>query len=372
MRPFIYAIFIYASALTAGPSEPVSFSWIGPLTGGASILGIDSERAISLALDEYNRERGNLPEITLKSLDDTYDEKKTVDAFDKLVKENPPNVMFLTTYNSMFSVGRKALTNDILVVNSLDNDRTLSRIGGHIILVAKKTEQLSDVLHKAMRKDRINRAAVLYFNGDRFMPTVAEELRHLREESRTSTTMLPYSGPQVDFESLFTKIDSFSTLDGVVLLGYGETERAIKGIRKQNKTMKLYGVNTALALTKDSSIHPLIEGMRIAHLTELDTDMERSKPFLEAFSQKFGGPPQISWLAFQAYDAATLVLTGFREVYRTGITRKELGRSLSKVIKAMQIFRGVSGTFRVGVDGSTDGIRFHLYQIKNGKPQRVE
>lgn len=345
----------------------VKIAWIGPLSGNAIILGQDNYLAIEMAIDDFNT-KNKSPKIELKKYDDKYNTKISKKIYRDIQSSYKPHIIFLSTYEAMIQLDKLFWNDKVIVVNPIDNDIKLASLNKNTFLVAKRTEQLASIISQSMVSDKKKNTAILYFNSDSFMPTVATEIRTQFTKKGQISSLYPYRSNVSDFQKIIS-IDKLKNLDGIVLLGYAEMENAIKYIRKYNKKANLYSVNTALSLAANADLLPLIEGMRIPHFTKLDGNPEKAGEFLKAFHSKFGRFPKVDWIAFQAYDAINILNRSLYRVIKNS-SNLTLNSKLREDLLKGELFEGVSGDISINTDGTSDGIYIGSYTIKNGKPIR--
>lgn len=351
--------------------QVIKIAWIGPLSGNAKILGEDNLISIEMVIKSYqqNRDKSH-PQIKFKSFDDQYSVQKSKEIYNQIRNEYKPHIVFLSTYEAVLELSDLFANDKVIVINPIDNDLRLSGLQNNIFLIAKRTEQLASIVSKAMIADNLQHAAILYFNNDSFMPTVASNIRHQFNAKDRVPGLFPYKMENFNPEAILpAKI--LEKTDGVVLLGYSEMETAIRYIRKSFPDIRLYSVNTALSLANDPKMIPLIEGMRIAHFTKLDGNIEKAELFLQSFELFKGRKPYVEWIAFQAHDAATILVRTIKDIINDPLgSQGQFSTILQNHLKRDIIHSGVSGDITINIDGTSDGIYMGSYTILNGHPVR--
>ena len=349
----------------------IKIAWIGPLSGNAKILGEDNLISIEMVINSYkkNREMSH-PQIEFKSYDDQYSAQKSKELYNQIRKDYKPHIVFLSTYEAVLELSDLFANDKVIVINPIDNDLRLSGLQDNIFLIAKRTEQLASIVSKAMIADHLQNASILYFNNDSFMPTVASNIRNQFNAKDRVPGLFPYKMENFNPEAILpAKV--LEKTDGVVLLGYSEMETAIRYIRKSYPDIRLYSVNTALALANDPELIPLIEGMRIAHFTRLDGNIEKADLFLQSFEALKGRRPYVEWIAFQAFDAATILVRTIKDIISDPAgSHDRFSTILQNYLKRDIIHSGVSGDITINIDGTSDGIYMGSYTISNGNPVR--
>lgn len=99
MRFILQVLSLLLPALTSGLAHAeIKIGWIGPLTGNAAALGVDSSAAVQLAVDQINRQGGiDGEKIQLFIEDDQYESAKTVRAYSKLVHQQGVKTLLIVT-----------------------------------------------------------------------------------------------------------------------------------------------------------------------------------------------------------------------------------------------------------------------------------
>lgn len=352
--------------------DKIHIFWIGPLSGNAKVLGEDNLKSIQMVIKNYNRTKEkNEPQIILTEADDQYDAVLTKDVFLKLREKIKPHIVFLNTYDALIQHAHLVARDDIIIINPIDNDLKLAGLNDNVFLIAKRTEQLSSVVGYDLINDARNNTAILYYNNDSFMPTVASEIRNMLSKNGRTASLYPYSKEINNFESVLS-IDTVKTLDAVVLLGYDEMENAVKYLKNTNKDIHFYSVNTAMQLLDKPELVDLIDGMKIAHFTTLDGNSILANEFIDNFQKEYNRSPYVDWIAFQAYDSIGLVLRTIKEMSNSDTTKKNNWASQFKFhLKAGKLYHGTSGDIIINIDGTASGITLGHYQIINGEAKRL-
>lgn len=333
------------------PPEPetrkdlITIGWIGPLTGDVRFLGVDNLNAVTMAIDDYNREKqSGEPEIRLIFADDEYNSTKTSERFHEMVSSDKPALVFLSSYLGTFLVAAEASKEDIILVNTIDNDQKLGLLHENVFSIGKETEDLARLLAEDIQAQGFQTVHMHYYTGDDFMPTVAKKLGELLSELEVVVSI----GYAVDSEDFSLTLGD-REYDVHVFLGYAETKRAMADHRKVENKSTFYAVN------------PLgeVDGIRFTHFTGRDGNPSLAGEFLEKFKKRYGSDPAIAWTAMQAYDAAQIALSAIRAG----------GGDEDRIREGMlqtRGFPGVSGMIDIMPDGTSGGIYWKMYVLRDG------
>ena len=177
--------------------------WIGPLTGNAAVLGVDSVPAIQIAIDQINK-NGGIGGETVKLLieDDQYQASKTISAYHSLVHARGVKALFILTYGGLFALADRAENDGVLIIDTLDCDEKIAALNRNIFCIAKTTESLGINLAEQILSKKSLPTALIYFDGDPFMGTLAQSfLARLNKEGQTPKVIETYNDATTDFQS---------------------------------------------------------------------------------------------------------------------------------------------------------------------------
>src|SRR3989344_9698305 len=184
--------------------ETITIGWIGPLSGNVKFLGIDNLNAVKMAVEEYNiNKNSNEPRVELIFEDDQYDENKSLQAYQTLVTKGA-KIIFISTYDGMLLLEQKADKDKVILINPIDNDNQLAKLSkkNGTFLIAKRTEQLGELLSEHILQNNKKNILVLYYSEDLFMPTVAKSLKENFENYGGKTNLIGYSIDLKNFSQL--------------------------------------------------------------------------------------------------------------------------------------------------------------------------
>ena len=374
-------LLVFLPLLSAGCTKKdkntLNVAWIGPLTGPVSLLGVDSKQAIELAFSQYNALRKNTePEINFGAVDDQYDAKKTEEAYLNVNLQHPTKFYFMSTYDAYTRLSDRVSADGSIIINSLDNDQYLSGLNSQYYLMAKRTEQLAEIIAKAIIQDKRKNTLILFYKDDSFMPTLAYAVRNFLEQNKNKIVLLPYAKDTKkpsDFARLLKSNPTFKP-DSYVVLGYAELAHALQTLSQTRSNKAIYSVSTILALAGDKKIQDILQGSKIAYFSLADAEAKKTTEFMEAYNAKFGANPKIDWVALQAYDAANLFLEGVKRTAKSIETRDltAFSKEFSKPILSVSSFSGLTGNLSLNPDRTTQGTFFSLYELDRGLPRKVK
>ena len=261
----VVIILIAAIALSSSPKSPkgeeaMKLGYIGPLTGGASILGIEASQAITLAVDQINSQGGiNGKQVQLIIEDDQYDTAKAVSAYNKLVNQDGVETIIMSTYGGVFAVADKAKEDGVLIVDSLDCDQDIADLENNVFCIAKETKDLADVIADYAVEKGFKNIGILHSTTDNFMPSVASLFKE-KVGANANIQIENYTPETSDFKTSLLKL---KTKDAIVFLGYQEIGLAIKQAKDQGDPALLDAFHDAIV---DKLYAQLVEGGKLKQI----------------------------------------------------------------------------------------------------------
>lgn len=348
----------------------VTIGWIGPLTGPTSPFGIDSLRAVELAIDEYNETRsGRDPILKLVVEDDRYEADRTLVEYQKLKDFEHPVALFMLTYDGVLKVGPKTSKDYLPIIDSLDNDMNLAKSGDNVFLIAKETDALAKVYVKALADHGGKNIAVIYNDGDQFMRILGQTIIRMlnKADIKINPLFLKYHPKGQDFRDILKQAQD-KHVDSYLFLGYMEVANAMTQARQMGISAQFYTGSIVtdpdfLEKTKD-----VVNGTYFAHFTSLDGNQAKAEEFLQKYKQKFNQSPSIEWSAFQSYDAANMLIQAIKKASQQS---GGLSRNLMQDLGSLQNYDGISGMISIEKNRTAKGIIPSLYVIEEGQPVKV-
>ena len=369
-------LFYYVSRLGNIPTKSnitktIHVAWIGPLSGAATILGVDNLKAIQLALSEYNKRKKNTdPTIILQAYDDAYNAKKTNIIFNQLVsKNNDISAVFISDYSFYTQLKKNIKADKLIIIDPIDNDPYLSNINKNIFLIAKRTDEIAAILVEAIVSSNARNVAIFYFNDDNFMPNVAKIISQILVAYGLNFELFPYSGKIINFSDMLKTAKEKKT-DAYIFLGYDEIGFAMKQARNLGISSQIYALNTALSKDVQKNAGEIVNGTIITYFTAQDGNVLFATDFLKKFKKKYGAYPNAEWVAMQAYDAANILIDAI--VATSAEPTNDSVESIRNYMLHLSKYKGVSGDITIAPNGSSQGIYPGIYTIIQGNAVRKQ
>ena len=222
MRIFIILLLI-AFEIKA---EDFKIGWIGPLTGNAAVLGIDSLNALELAVNETDA-KNNEQKPKIVAEDDQYQVLKSVLSYERLVHKENIKVIFLLTYGAYFTLAERAKKDNVLLIDTLDCDEELAKLNSNIFCIAKTTEHLGEMVGRSVKANKGTPSLLLTYASDPFMSTLAKHAIKGIENQNTSSYIEEYNKETTDFRTTLLRAKT-KGIKSIIFFGYDEMAFAIQ------------------------------------------------------------------------------------------------------------------------------------------------
>jgi len=343
-------------------SETIRIGYIGPLSGGAAILGIEASQSITLAVDEVNAAGGiNGKQVELIIEDDQYDTAKSVSSYNKLVNEDNVKTIIMSTYGGVFAVSDKAKTDGVLIVDVLDCDKDIAGLSDNVFCIAKETKDLADVIADYSKEEGYESIGIIHATSDSFMPSVAL-LFEERIGGNADVQIEGYVPGTADFKTSLLKLKD---KDAIVFLGYSEIGLAIKQASDLGLNQPMLSIPS---VATDPSVQEAsggaIDGMYFSFYAPKE-DNPAMVSFYSAYETEYGRKPIVYVATDQAYDSANILM---KDVL---VNSKDIDRKI-EAMESVKDYRGVTGDLTMNADGRINGIQIRLFQLQNMTPTYIQ
>ena len=358
-----------APGAAAGERE-LTIGWIGPLTGNAATLGADSPAAVELAFDEINAQGGaGGYRLKLAAEDDQYNSARSVAAYEKLVHGQGVQVLMVLTYGGLFALAERAQRDGVLLIDPLDCDHAIAALPENTLCVAKTTEDLGVRIADLVLSASAGPPALLYYDGDPFMGTVAKAMRERLAALGGAVALAEtYNDATQDFRSFLTRVKA-GRAGAIVFMGYDQTGLAMKQARELGIRLPFYavagtmqgpGFRAMAGAAADGVIGPIW----------LAPDGPRYREFVAGFAARKGRRPYMDLCTVPSYDVARLLADGLRRGALLADGRIDIGRLKRRRYSVMD-FVGASGKITSGADGVTRGMEVTTVRYEAGSLERM-
>ncbi|WP_341226986.1 ABC transporter substrate-binding protein [uncultured Arcticibacterium sp.] len=343
--------------------EEINIGAILPLSGRATDLGIGPSKALQLAVEQYNDIRASdEPLVNLYIEDDQWEKEKALPAYRKLKAEHDIDVLFISNTDGTVAVQEQILEDNVLVVNSLNNDATLSKLNKNTFKIAKSTEEANLVVGVRIIELGLKNVAILHYPND-FMTTASRAVSELLSDRDVKNKVITVEAEQTDFKEILRNLKS-EEVDAYVFFGYKEFGYAMKEARDMGITAPFYGSTTLLDPEFFDNSNGAIISTECPFFMEADGNYVLAHQFMKDFEAKYDKEPFSVWPPMQAYDAMNLVLNEIKKVNTENDNKELFVDWLRRRLYGVRYYQGICGNLSITEDGSSRGIYFSLYRMK--------
>lgn len=358
-------ILILPIRIYAESQAEIKIGWIGPLTGSAAALGVDSVPAIEIVFDEINAIGGiNGRKLKLVVEDDQYETSKTVSAYNKLVNQEHISILYIITYGGLFALADKAEKDGVLLLDPLDCDDAIAKLPSNTICVAKKTEDLGRIIAEAAIQNGDIPAGLIYFAGDPFMGTAGQASeKTFQAVGKDLKFSEGYIGGTTDFKPILLKAKQ-AGLKSLFFFGYDEMGFAMKQARQIGISIPFYSMNTITSPGYKDSAGAAAEGAHVVNWLAPRTN--EYEEFMKKFKKRVGRGPFLEISTIPSYDIASL-LVNFFNIHKADPDSPEKLNKIKNNFYSLKDYVGLSGLITIDPDGITRSLKNKMYIFEKGE-----
>ena len=349
--------------------QPIKIGWIGPLTGNAAVLGVDSLAVAEMVFSRVNNQGGVAGrKIELIAEDDEYKTPKSVSAYQKLVHQDNVKAIIVVTYGGLFALADRAERDNVLLIDPLDCDEEIAKLPRNTLCISKRTEDLGYRHAEYAVAIGDKRVGVIYFDGDPFMGTVARStIDRLNELGAKVVLKEPYLDDRGDFRSILTQAKR-KNVEALFFYGYDQMGLAMKQARQLGLKAKFYALNVVSSPGFKDLAGEALEGTLVSRWTaprnaEFDT-------FMKDFSNKKGRPPFLEISTIPTYDIANVILKGLKRGYELQ-KPENLVSIMRDEFYSLNEYKGLSGNITMDKDGITRNFPVRIHVFEKGNTDKV-
>lgn len=354
MKKTIYILFLAALILFAGcqpKAETLKIGWIGPLTGQAAVLGVDSVTAAQMAVDDING-AGSIhgKQLLLIPEDDQYDTKQSVTAYEKLVRMDGVKVIVIQTYSAVFALSERARADGVVLIDALDCHGGIVAQGENVFCLSTDSDAIYTLI--ATYAQQFKKVGVFVFQSDAFMPFMKDGFLKLYKGEASVET---YSVGEMDFRTSLLKMQQ-KGVEALVLLGYDESGILMKQARDLGFKGPFIMTGTVTSPALQEAAQGYAEGTIFPFWRASKTE-GLAKTFTEKFVKIKGREPLLDLATYPTYDVVYLIAKAF--------ALNESGK-FTETLHQVVPFQGVTGEVHMAPDGSAR-LPEKLHVLQNGK-----
>lgn len=366
LRSFV--VFILSASAVCGfvgctKNEPIRLGFLGTITGKSGDLGVAGRDAVTLAVDELNRQGGiNGRTIELIVKDDTGSPEIGAQAMTELVAVPVVAVVgsiASTVAKAAIPIAEKAR---VVMVSPTASSNEFSNRDDYFFRVMEPNFLFARHHAETALKLGARRIAALYDLQNRAY--TADIFAAFKEEFTRSGGVLTKeitfdSALKPSFLHLAESLE-LSKADAVmVLANSADAITIIQQIRKLNNTIPI--ISGACGIAQRDLVQQAgksLDNIIFTMPVDLQSSAEKYVRFKETFQKRFGYPPTMA--AVLAADAAEMVFSGLRKNPDAG--------KLKETLSGLGTIQGLQGDLTLNKYGDPSRT-LYIYRMKSGKEE---
>jgi branched-chain amino acid transport system substrate-binding protein len=343
--------------------EPFVIGWLGPLTGPVASLGVDSLDVAKNLINNANKMRGSdTPKIELIVEDDQYKTNQTIIGYTNLVRKGA-KVIIAITYGGVLAIADRAEHDNVLIIDPLDCDDQLAALPKNTFCVAKKTELIGIKNAQVVAQRKEGPTAILFADGDPFMPKVAQAMKSELERSGIAVPIFDgLIGENKDFKGSLTKAKN-AGVKSIAFYGNDEFGLALRQARQMGIEAQFYSLCIIKFPGFKAAADSSAEGTIVAGWFAPKT--ESYKQFLSEFIVRNKREPLVEASTVPTYDVITL-LNSYLMLNKSPKGKVDV-TDLRKYLYSVKDYQGLSGTITVDNTGAVMSLPVESYIYKHSE-----
>ncbi|MCX7821855.1 MAG: branched-chain amino acid ABC transporter substrate-binding protein [Syntrophobacterales bacterium] len=354
---------LFFSLVVANGANEVKIGLMGPMTGKWASEGQEMKQVLDLLVEDVNAKGGvNGMKVNLVVEDDGGDPRTAALAAQKLVTQKV--IAVIGTYGSAVTEASQGIFNEAKVIQ-IANGSTAIRLTEkklpYFFRTCPRDDEQAKVAVQTIRKLGFKNIAILHDNTT-YAKGLAEEAKGLLEKEAGGVKIVFFDAltpGEQDYTAILTKLKSASP-DMVFFTGY-YPEAGL--LLKQKKEMKwdvpfIGGDATNNPdLVKIAGKEAAVGFYFLSAPLPKDLPSGEAKTLLEAFSKKYGNPPNSIY--------AVLAGDGFRVIIKAIETTKSTDpdKLADYLHKELKDFPGFTGSIAFDEKGDRVGEVYRVYKV---------
>lgn len=341
-------------------AESLKVGWIGPLTGNAALVGIDSANAARMVFEEANQQQPNRFELLIE--DDQYLTSKAVGAYNKLVHQDGVRVIYVLTNGAIFTLAPRAEKDNVLLINPLDCDEKIAKLPSNTLCVSCTTESIAKIIVEHVMQMKNDPTGIIYYNSDPFMGILAESSQEFFNSKGGKLAFYEgYPKDTTDFRTMLIKAKQ-RRIKSLFFYGYDELGIAMKQARQLGINAKFYTINTVSSPGFQKSAGDALEDTIVS--TWLAPRNPGLQGFLSKYQKRYKKLPDFEVSGVPSYDIAKIIVDSVSESLSN---QQDFMQSVKQKFYSLKDHKGLSGTITMDSDGAVRSIEAQMKLFKAGK-----
>ncbi len=362
IRLILYISLLFFMLPEASADSTIKIGFLGPLTGKAAFLALDSVEVLKRQISWVNAQGGiGGKRLELIAVDDQYQTAKTVSGYNQLVNRNGVKVIFAITYGGVVALANRAKEDGVVIIDTLDCDDELAALPENIFCVAERTDDLGIQGAQHDIRSRHLPAAIIYAEGDPFTPKVAKAAYDiLMSDSGGVVAYEGITGSSPDFRAILLKLKA-KDAKSIFFFGYDDFGAAMRQGRELGITAQYYGLTSVASPGFLASAGDAVNGSIVTGWLAPKTAAVAK--FTEEHKNKTGRAPILEIAVLQTHD----MMQHITSILDKAVVNGELSAELLKSeLYKMRGVDGLSGQLSMDPDGAVRNLKSGVYRFTGG------
>lgn len=367
MKKSLVLIAVAFTLSACGQSEKtLRIGYLGPLTGDAVSIGMDTLNGARIAVDEVNAAGGvNGRKVELIAEDGKCNGADTASAVQKLINVDQVVAIIGGACSSeTLAAAPIAEAAKVVMLSPLSSSQDITNAGEYIFRNYPSDGLKGKALGAYFKKAGFTNVAIISENTD-FCQSIRTSIKNNLPEGVKLVFDENVDLGTKDYRSLMTRLKA---LDFDVFITNGQSDATIAEMAKQLRTLgmkqQMVGTDTADSVILGTIAKDAVEGLKILSVPSLSESNPAASAFAMIFRQRYEEPKKSMFFAALAYDATHLLL---KTIGAAGT-----GEKLKHAFEDLKEYQGIAGTFHFDKNGDVVGIPFAMKEFKNGVPVQSE
>ncbi len=341
---------------SGGGSQTIKLGFLGPLTGDAVGLGVDTLNGVKLAVEKVNAAGGiNGKQVEIVAEDGKCSGSESANAAQKLV--NVDKVVAIVgggCSGETLAAAPIAGAGKVVILSPTSSSPDVTKAGDFVFRDYPSDELKTTAMKKLFADMNWKKVAIISENTD-FAQAFRKSLKEKLGSGAIAFDEVVDPGTK-DFRSLMTRLKK---VQFDVFFPDGNSDGIIGPMLQQFReaTFKQPAVShdAADSVTMAKDLPEATDGLYVINVPSATKDSS----FESLFKQKYGDAQYGIAFAGYAYDAANVLFDAFKSVGTDGPAVRDYLYHLPQ-------YSGVSGNFHFDTNGDVVGIPYVLKQFKQG------
>lgn len=341
--------------------EEINIGFIGPLSKRATVLGMGPSKAIQLAIENYNEKKTeSQPKINFFIEDDKWEKDLALPKYLKLKKEHDIDIVFVSNTDGTVAIQNQILQDDVICINSINNDQLLSSLNHNTFKIAKRTEVANGLVAHRILELGLKKSVIFHFPND-FMTRGAKAVKDILDNEGVMCKIITMKKDQVDFKNQLKECKD-NGFDSYSFFGYKNLGFAMKQARDLGIDKMFFGSTTLLNQTFFNNSEGSMIGTEFPFFTTINGHKILGEEFFEKYKHRYKKLPGAEWPALQSYDAAEMIIGILSQVNSSKSEGVKLSDWVRKELFNTTYYEGVCGNLSIDDHGASRGVYFSMYK----------